>query len=223
MTQQQTSKPQTQRKKQRSKAGKGYEYLAYIIIFLAAYALISLFCFAFVVYSFNDIPDNPDDYEISIIYNDKEIYDLDADEANNEYGLYIPFSYLSEISSFGLAGDGDDITLFVIGTDNRIECTRNSSLITINNNPIRISSPILYDDESKEYLIPVSLLENYVTGIDVSYNSEKMICSISSTVSKTDVALKLLLPEPMKPAYFPDSDKYYTPPEVSDEASTEAN
>ena len=111
------------------------------------------------------------------------------------------------ITSFGLAGDGEDVTLFLIGTENRIECTRNSSLIIINENPVRISSPILYEDG--EYLIPISLLENYVNGISISYDDDKMICSVTPTGGKTDVSLTLLLPEDMEAAYFPESYKYY--------------
>ncbi len=199
----------------KSKTGKGYEILVYLILVLAVYAVLSLFVYALVMYSFNTSPDAPDDYGVHIIYGKETLHKLKESQANNEYGLYVPFSYLSEISSFGLAGDGDNISLFVIGTDNRIECTVNSSLVVINDNPVRIASPILFDDESGEYLIPVSLVSNYITGIDVNFDDEKMICKISSSGSKANVSIKILLPEPMKGAYFPDSYKYYTQEEAS--------
>lgn len=182
--------------------------LAYFIVFLAFYIVISLFIAGLIIYSFNDTAKNTEIYSINVVYGNKTLHKLDARSANNEYGLYIPFSYLTEISSFGLAGSGDDLTLFIIGTDNRIECERNSSLIVINDNPVRISAPILYEND--DYLIPVILLENYINGIDVAYNEDKMVCSISSDIGKTDVALKLLLPDEMKKSYFPDSYKYYT-------------
>lgn len=182
--------------------------LAYFIVFLAFYIVISLFVAGLIIYSFNDTAKNTEIYSISVIYGNKTLHRLDAKTANNEYGLYVPFSYLTEISSFGLAGSGDDATLFIIGTDNRIECRKNSSLIVINDNPVRISAPILYNNG--EYLIPVVLLENYINGIDVAYDDKKMVCSVSSDIGKTDVALKLLLPDEMKKSYFPDSYKYYT-------------
>ena len=189
--------------------------IAVLIVFLAFYLILSLLVAAFVLYSFHNTAESDDTYGINIIYDETKLYSLDAEEANNEYGLYIPFEYLAEIGSFGLAGDGDDVTLFIIGTDNRIKCTKNSSLVVINNNPIRISSPILY--ENNEYFIPVVLVEKYVNGIDVTYDSEKMMCNISSDLSKNDVALTLLLPEDMEAAYFPESYKYY---DFGDESDT---
>lgn len=194
-------------KKRRRSSGAFTQLLAVLIIFLAFYLVITLFIAGLIYYSFNSTAKNTEIYSLNVVYDEKVIHKVAAENANNEYGLYIPFSYLSEIGAFGLAGDGDEVTLFLIGTDNRIECTKNSSLIVINNNPLRISAPILY--ENGEYLIPVMLLENYVNGINITYDNEKMICSVSSDVGKTDISLKLLLPEPIKSAYFPESYKYY--------------
>ena len=198
----------TQGTRKRHKAKiNGSAVFAAIFLFLAFTALISLLLAGLVLYSFYNTSDSDDDYGIKVIYGDHKLHELKAEYANNEYGLYIPFEYLSEISSFGLAGEGDDIALFLIGSDNRIKCTKNSSLVVINDNPIRISAPILYADG--DYLIPVSLIENYINGIDLTYDKEEMICTISSDLSKTNVSLKLLLPEAMSNAYFPESYKYY--------------
>lgn len=182
--------------------------LAVFIVFIAFYLIIILFAAGTIYYSFKGTAKNTEIYSVRLVYDENVLHKLTAEAANNEYGLYIPFSYLTEIGSFGLAADGDDVTLFIIGTDNRIRCTKNSSLIVINDNPIRISAPILYGDE--DYLIPMVLIENYITGINVEYDEKLMICSVSSAIGKTNVALKLLLPEEMKPADFPDSYKYYT-------------
>lgn len=210
MAEQTVKKPKPIKKPaiRRRESGMFTQALAYFIVFLAFYIVISLFVAGLIIYSFNDTAKNTEIYSISVIYGNKTLHRLDAKTANNEYGLYVPFSYLTEISSFGLAGSGDDATLFIIGTDNRIECRKNSSLIVINDNPVRISAPILYNNG--EYLIPVVLLENYINGIDVAYDDKKMVCSVSSDIGKTDVALKLLLPDEMKKSYFPDSYKYYT-------------
>lgn len=193
--------------KRRRRAGAASQILAVFIVFLAFYLVITLFIAGLIFYSFNSTAKNTEIYSLNVVYDETILHKTSAENANNEYGLYIPFSYLSEIASFGIAGDGDDVTLFIIGTDNRIECTKNSSLIIINENPIRISAPILY--ENGEYLIPVMLLENYVNGISVTYDDEKMICRVATDVGKTKVSLKLLLPESVQAAYFPDSYKYY--------------
>ncbi len=194
-------------KKRRRSSGAFTQILAVLILFLAFYLIITLFIAGLIYYSFNTTAKNTEIYSLNVVYDETTLHKMAAEDANNEYGLYIPFSYLSEIGAFGLAGDGDEVTLFLIGTDNRIECTKNSSLIVINDNPIRISAPILY--ENGEYLIPVMLLENYVNGINITYDDEKMTCSVSSDAGKTDIALKLLLPESIKSAYFPESYKYY--------------
>ena len=181
--------------------------MAFLVLFLAAYLILSLLTVAFIWYSFNSGAENDDIYSVRIYHDENLLYKISTTDANNEYGLYIPFEYLAEISSFGLAGNGDDMTLFIIGTDNRIKCTKNSSLVVINDNAVRISSPILYEDG--EYFIPVTLIENYINGIDVAYDNEDMICNISIGVSKNNIELNLLLPDPMENAYFPESYKYY--------------
>jgi len=200
-------------KKRRRRSSAASSILAVLIVFLAFYLVISLFIAGLIYYSFNSTAKNTEIYSLNVVYDERVLHKVTAQDANNEYGLYIPFSYLAEIASFGLAGDDNEITLFLIGTDNRIECTKNSSLIVINDNPIRMSSPVLY--ENGEYLIPVMLIENYVTGLDVIYDDEKMICSVVSDIGKSDIALTLLLPEDMEPADFPDSYKYYGDPNAN--------
>lgn len=190
---------------------------AAVIVFLVFYTLMILFVFGMVFYSFHHSSNNVDLYSVKILYDEKMLYELPAKEVNNEYGLYVPFSYLTEICSFGMAGDGDDISLFIIGTDNRIDCKKNSSLIVINDNPIRISAPILYRDN--EYLIPMVLLDNYIKGIDISYDEDKKICTLSSSRGQSGLSLKLLLPDEMKKAYFPDSYKEYNTSEENSEVS----
>jgi len=180
---------------------------AVLILFLATYLILSLLVVAFIWYSYNSGGESDDIYSVKIVYDENVLHKLSTSKANNEYGLYIPFEYLAEISSFGLAGNGDSMTLFIIGTENRIECTKNSSLVVINDNPVRISSPILY--ENGDYLIPVTLIENYVNGIAVNYDNEDMVCTLEVGLSKSDIELNLLLPDPMDAAYFPDSYKYY--------------
>lgn len=205
-------------KKRRRRRNKFSQIMAVLSVFLAFYLAITLFIAGSIYYSFNATAKNTEIYSLNVIYAETTLHKIEAQEANNEYGLYLPFSCLSDIGTFGLAGDGEDVTLFIIGSDNRIECTRNSSLVVINDNPIRISAPILY--ENGEYLIPIVLVENYINGIDVIYDNEKMVCSVANNSGKTNVELKLLLPEDMNGAYFPDEYKYYGDPNASEEPNT---
>jgi hypothetical protein len=181
--------------------------LAVFIVFLAFYLAITLFIAGSIYYSFTSTAKNTEIYSLNVIYDETVVFKASASTVNNEYGLYIPFDSLASIANIGLAGDGDDVTIFLIGSDNRIECTKNSSLIVINDNPVRISSPILY--ENGDYLIPVLLVENYINGIDVVYDDEKMVCQVINDIGKSDIELTLHLPEDMKKADFPDSYKDY--------------
>lgn len=207
-----TSKAKKQKaKKKRSESRLGAfvsQILAILIVFLAFYLAFSLFIVGLIVYSFNDTAENTEIYSLNVVYDKRTLHKLDAETANTEFGLYIPFDYLAEIGSFGLAGDGSDATLYIIGTDNRIECNKNSSLVSINGNPIRIAAPILFREG--EYLIPVVLIENYINGIEVTYDDEKMTCMVSADIGKSDISLKLRLPEALdQPDYFTDEDRYY--------------
>ena len=203
------SKKDAKKKSKNAQATKSRftSLLAVLIVFLAFYLGITLFIGALIVYSFNDTVENTEIYSLNVVYDEKTLHKISAEKANNEFGLYIPFSYLTEIGAFGMAGGGDDVTLFIVGTENRIECTVNSSLMIINDNPVRISAPLLYEDG--EYLVPIVLLENYINGIDVNYDDKKMVCVVSSDIGKTDIELKLLLPEALEAGNFRDEDKYY--------------
>lgn len=183
------------------------KFFAVLIVFLTFYLGISLFIAGSIYYSFTSTAKNTEIYSLNVIYDETVVFKASASTVNNEYGLYIPFDSLASIANIGLAGDGDDVTIFLIGSDNRIECTKNSSLIVINDNPVRISSPILY--ENGDYLIPVLLVENYINGIDVVYDDEKMVCQVINDIGKSDIELTLHLPEDMKKADFPDSYKDY--------------
>ncbi len=200
------SQPQKRVKEARA-SGRFSGFLAVLIVFLAFYLAITLFIGGLIIYSFNDTAKNTEIYSLNVVFDDRIVHKQSAAKANNEYGLYVPFSYLQEIGTFGIAGDGDEATLFIVGTDNRIECTINSSLMIINDNPVRISAPLLY--EEGDYLIPIVLFENYINGIEINYDDKKMVCSLVSDADRSDIELKLLLPEALAAGNFRDEDKYY--------------
>ncbi|MBP5155699.1 MAG: hypothetical protein J6252_03870, partial [Clostridia bacterium] len=114
-------KPEDRRaeKEKSRKSDVGTRILAFVIVLLGSYIVFSLFIAGIIYYSFNDTAKNTEIYSVRVVYDETTLHTINAQTANNEYGLYIPFSYLSEICSFGIAGDGEDITMFLIGTDNR--------------------------------------------------------------------------------------------------------
>ena len=74
--------------------------MAFLVLFLAAYLILSLLTVAFIWYSFNSGAENDDIYSVRIYHDENLLHKISTTDANNEYGLYIPFEYLAEISSF---------------------------------------------------------------------------------------------------------------------------
>lgn len=175
--------------------------LAILTVALVLYVVVVLIIAVFLWYSFGTTPKNTALYELELLESDGEtkIKSYSVDQANNRYGLYIPYSVLAGPCSFGVAGDGEQITLFLPGEDGEtgsIQCSRDSSLVRVNGSPVRLASPILF--EGDDYLLPVSLLENYITGLTVRYDDEEKVCSVA--LPKTPVfVLKQHRPTPSAP------------------------
>ncbi len=175
--------------------------LAILTVALVLYVIAVLIIAGFLWYSFGTTPKNTTLYKLQVLESDgkTKVETYSVNQANNRYGLYIPYSILAEPCSFGVAGDGEQVTLFLPGPEGEmgsILCSRDSSLIRINGSPVRLASPVLFEGE--DYLLPVSLLENYITGLTVRYNDEEKLCSV--TLPKTPVfELKQHRPTPSDP------------------------
>ena len=175
--------------------------LAILTVALVLYVIAVLIIAVFLWYSFGTTPKNTALYELQLLESDgkTKVKTYSVNQANNRYGLYIPYSVLAGPCSFGVAGDGEQVTLFLPGADGEtgsIQCSRDSSLVRVNGTPVRLAAPILF--EGDDYLLPVSLLENYVTGLTVQYDKEEKVCTV--TLPKTPVfELKQHRPTPSAP------------------------
>lgn len=175
--------------------------LAILTVALVLYVVAVLIIAVFLWYSFGTTPKNTALYELELLESDGEtrIKTYSVKQANNRYGLYIPYSDLAAPCSFGVAGDGEQVTLFLPGEDGEtgsIQCSRDSSLVRVNGSPVRLASPILF--EGDDYLLPVSLLENYIIGLTVQYDDEEKVCAV--TLPKTPIfTLKQHRPTPSAP------------------------
>lgn len=152
--------------------------LAIALLSLALYVVLMLLIVFFVWYSFSTPSTGNSLYSLEAIdaETDKRLFSYSAGRANNSYGLYLSYSDLSDYCDFGIAGDDSQITLFLSEKDSII-CYRNSSLLSVNGNTVRIPSPILFEED--DYLLPVSLFETYLTGVTVTYDTSRRVCRVS--------------------------------------------
>lgn len=181
--------------------------LAILTVAFGIYLLIVLIIALLVWYSFSTPSESPTLYSIRVVTESdgKRQASYSPEEANNSYGLYLRYSDIAPLCEFGIAGDGDRITLYLPGNglvgnpdQECIVLSKNSSLVEVNGNLVRLSAPVLF--EGDDYLLPVSLFETYLLGLDVDYDEEENLCTV--TVPEA-LSFRLLLHRP-KEAEPPD-------------------
>jgi hypothetical protein len=172
------------------------------ILFVAGvlYLLIILIIAVCVWYSFSTPSESTALYSLRIVTEDGNIKRAaySSSEANNSYGLYLRYSDIAPLCGFGIAGDEETVTLYLPGEGlvgstelESIVFHRNSSLIVVNGNNVRLSAPILF--EGDDYLLPVSLFETYLTGLTVEYDEEELLCLVT-VPERLSFSLKLHKP-----------------------------
>ena len=172
------------------------------ILFVAGvlYLLIILIIAVCVWYSFSTPSESTTLYSLRIVTEDGNIKraSYSSSEANNSYGLYLRYSDIAPLCGFGIAGDEETVTLYLPGEGlvgstelESIVFHRNSSLIVVNGNNVRLSAPILF--EGDDYLLPVSLFETYLTGLTVEYDEEELLCLVT-VPERLSFSLKLHKP-----------------------------
>lgn len=194
------------------------------ILFVAAvlYLLIVLIIAVCLWYSFSTPSESTALYSLRIETEDGNIKraSYSAAEANNSYGLYLRYSDVAPLCGFGIAGDEETVTLYLPGgglvNSTELESIvfhRNSSLIEVNGNHVRLSAPVLFEGE--DYLLPVTLFETYLTGLTVEYDEEERLCLVT-VPEKLDFALKL-----HRPTEAPRCDLTMLPDEESSAEASE--
>lgn len=205
-------KPVQKKLKRKISAAKKQRITAVLILLLTLYLVISLLIGSLLYFSFDKESKSKDIYSLRLYYAETRKYSFESIEVNNTYGLYVPYKALSEICDLGIVGDNGTVIILLSPDGGTIECKNNSSLVYINENAVRISAPVLF--EADDYKIPIELIESYMVGIDVAYDEEKMLCTITAPSDSILISLKVQLPTEILKTYFPDEYKVY--PEVSD-------
>ena len=165
--------------------------LAVLLIFLTIYVALSLLVIVFYYFSFRSGSKSQTLYSVDTArfvlksngsYKKVLLSSADAEKANMDYGLYVGFDELNELCGFSIAGNGDKLTMIIRGTDEYAELFANSSFLYVNENPVRLSSPVLY--KGGKYYIPMEFVDEYVIGIDVVYDDDEEICTVSVSEKK---------------------------------------
>lgn len=167
------------------------------IIYLFSVIIIALF----VWYSFSTPAESETLYALEVVTEDggQEKVSYSVAQANNSYGLYLRYSDIAPLCGFGIAGDGEQITMYLpsetpVSNDEReyVTFNRNSSLIYVNGNSVRLPAPVLF--EGDDYLLPVPLFESYLHGLTVGYDEEEKLCTVT-VPEKLSFTLKMHKPE----------------------------
>lgn len=195
------TRAQAQQRKRSLSAGekRGAQMLLAILLVAVTIYLVAVLIIAFFIwYSFGTLSENTTLYALRVLDSDGKtrIASFSVEQANNRYGLYVPYSVLAPVCSFGVAGDSEQVTLYLPdagGSTGSILCNRDSSLVEINGSSVRLPSPVLFD--GNDFLLPVSLFETYLAGLDVTYDTETQICTLIVPATPA-FSLKLHRPEP---------------------------
>ena len=216
-------KPAPKKKRSLSAGEKRGAQMLLAILFVAAliYVVAMLIIALFIWYSFGTLSETTTLYALRVLDSDGEtrIASYSVEEANNRYGLYVPYSVLATHCNFGVAGDNERITIYLPdagGSTGSILCNRDSSLVEINGSPVRLSAPVFF--EGNDYLLPLSLFEKYLSGLDITYDDEKQLC-VLTLPDKPAFSLKLHRSEPADPCteeQFALADMNTSNPDVSD-------
>ncbi len=194
--------PKKQTRKLSAGERRGMQTLFAILFVAGIMYLFSVIIIAlFVWYSFSTPAESETLYALQVVEEDgdEQKVSYSAAQANNSYGLYLRYSDLAPLCGFGIAGDEEQVTMYLpaegaVGNDKReyVTLNRNSSLIYVNGNSVRLSAPVLFEGE--DYLLPVSLFEGYVYGLTVKYDEEEKLCVIT-VPEKLNFTLKMHKPE----------------------------
>jgi hypothetical protein len=194
-------RPPEKRSRLSEQEKQGAQTLLAILFVAGVLCLLIILIIAVCVwYSFSTPSESTALYSLRIVTEDGNIKRAaySSSEANNSYGLYLRYSDIAPLCGFGIAGDEETVTLYLPGEGlvgstelESIVFHRNSSLIVVNGNNVRLSAPILF--EGDDYLLPVSLFETYLTGLTVEYDEEELLCLVT-VPERLSFSLKLHKP-----------------------------
>lgn len=194
------------KKVKKKKRRTGSVFFAVLITFLTLFMLFSLIAALLIAVLFYSGSSSGGLYSVVLRKDGTRTSSISASNANNQYGLYVPYSHISKIADISIVGDDKKITLICLPSGGTVTCSADSTLIYVNGSAARLSAPIMYT--GSDWLLPAEMFENYIFGIDVTFDESKHICTIEHS-SKSELTLKMAGTKEMECPYFPESYKIY--------------
>lgn len=195
---------------QKSKKRRGNTAQVFFAVSVTMLALILLMSAAVagVIYMIYDsTSQNAGLYSLRLTRNGRTVTSVSAAKANSVYGLYVPYSAISQIADISIAGDGEKASLVCLPKGSILTCFDDSTQIYVNGASARLSIPVMFTET--DVMLPIELFQNYVFGIGVTFNEGSHVCILSRTDTDGDLKLKMSPTSEMDKAYFPESYKKY--------------
>lgn len=150
-------------------------------LFLTFYIALSLIIGLSVFISFNSTRGTVLYGVRTVKYNSKNresvITSASSKDSNFGYGLYVAADDLRMLCNFSVAGDKEKLTVILPGGEDYMECYSGSSVVVINGTRVRLDKPVLCI--SGRFFFPVTLAEEYLTGLKIEFSDSDKLCRIS--------------------------------------------
>ncbi len=199
---------QSKTTKKRKKHSRMAETFVTVAITMLVLIIIITALAAGVIYMIYDsASDSSGLYSLRLVKNGKTAVTVSSSSANRVYGLYVPYSAVACIADISIAGDDQKINLVCLPSQSMIACTDNSTQIYVNGSSARLSAPVIFTET--DILLPVELFQNFVFGIDVTFDEGTHVCKLSRDDDNGDIRLKMSPVSEMQKTYFPESYKKY--------------
>lgn len=172
-------------------------FFARLILCVAIYMAFFIAITGFVVTRYRG--SKVSDYAAALVVADNEgkaLYKIPAAQADINGVEYISASALSTLYKFTLAGDKNEVTLHFHNIDQSISLFKNSAVVEINGENVRLGAKIIF---TNDYFIPLELIENYFDGAIIERDTKKGVITLSQN-EKVDFTLRLHLPQLTTPA-----------------------
>lgn len=150
---------------------------AALVIFLTFYLALMLITVSFFLLVLYRTEKSENAMSLKVTYQDGKSSAYDADDVYFNDTLYIPYTELDNLCDFIITGDKDRITLIVRTGDDYCTLYNNSQFMYVGNVPFRLTAPVVFSDD--DYYIPIEVIENYMVGLDIVYDNDKDICTVS--------------------------------------------
>lgn len=116
---------------------------------------------------------------LSIQYASNSKVNYSSDSVFIDGALYVPYEGFTKLCPAVITGDSNQITIILSSGNDYCTLYKDSRFIYIGNVQFTLEAPVLFLDN--DYYIPFELFDNYINGLDISYDNRNNRYVISSS------------------------------------------